>query len=318
MWGETIRYSASDHADVQNEFLVQWMTMNTSYLTGVANDSVCQTPEIARITRASTRKFRPLAKSPGGRCYLARRIIALAPNNISTYVEPFVGGGSVFLNLDPASYERAIINDMDYPTFAMWAAGRDQFDSFYQAIRSIPYTEESFVYHRDRKPQGLVDIAVRNYCIRRMSRGGMCKAFAWSDRLRGGQAGEVNAWLTGLDEVPRIHDRITGVEIHNSDPLSLIGQYGADSRAWLYAAPPFVSNTRTAKKVHAREWTYSMHEDFLAAVRNSKARITISAYACSVYTEALQGWRQLKIDMPNHSGQGGSKQRRVEVLWMNY
>lgn len=52
----------------------------------------------------------PVLKWVGGKRQLLNDIKPLIPQHISTYVEPFVGGGAVFFNLQP---KKAIINDMN-------------------------------------------------------------------------------------------------------------------------------------------------------------------------------------------------------------
>jgi DNA adenine methylase len=45
--------------------------------------------------------------------------------------------------------------------------------------------------------------------------------------------------------------------------------------------------------------------------------IVLSGYRSALYDRALSGWERHETELPNHSGQGRSKQRRVEVLWLN-
>jgi hypothetical protein len=39
-------------------------------------------------------------------------------------------------------------------------------------------------------------------------------------------------------------------------------------------------------------------------------------FAPTARGERLSGWACHRFDMPNHSGQGKAKQRRVECLWI--
>tara|TARA_R110000803_G_scaffold40122_2_gene86461 strand:- start:105 stop:878 length:774 start_codon:yes stop_codon:yes gene_type:complete len=54
--------------------------------------------------------MRPIIARVGGKTKLAERLIAKFPDH-KTYVEPFVGGGSIFFKKDPSEIE--VINDKD-------------------------------------------------------------------------------------------------------------------------------------------------------------------------------------------------------------
>ena len=45
--------------------------------------------------------------------------------------------------------------------------------------------------------------------------------------------------------------------------------------------------------------------------------IVLSGYRSALYDRALSGWERHETELPNHSGQGRSKQRRTESVWMN-
>jgi len=52
----------------------------------------------------------PFIRWAGGKQWLARTIVGFVPDSIGTYFEPFLGGGSVFLNLRPT---RSILGDLN-------------------------------------------------------------------------------------------------------------------------------------------------------------------------------------------------------------
>jgi DNA adenine methylase len=53
------------------------------------------------------------------------------------------------------------------------------------------------------------------------------------------------------------------------------------------------------------------------AITRCRGRVAVSGYAHPLYDRALEAWERIEFDMPNHAGQGRSKQRRVEILWLN-
>jgi DNA adenine methylase len=57
------------------------------------------------------------------------------------------------------------------------------------------------------------------------------------------------------------------------------------------------------------------HEALLKVIVRLQGKVFISGYFSDMYDQALLGWERHEWKMPNHSGQGKSKQPRVECLW---
>lgn len=280
--------------------------------------------------RTKLRKLRSPLKAHGGKSYLARRINALMPYR-PCFVETHARGLSVLLNRARAS--REIINDLDPWIARFWEvmADPDRFPRMWDPLARMPYDETSFkmakAWLRDQEhPEPEISwdkldrtMFARWYLVRnRMSRGGLGETFAWSDRLRGGQPGDVNAWKTFVGgEILHVHSRVQYAEVRNQDAVEVIREFDSPDTLF-YCDPPYPASTRTAKKAYgAFEMTDEAHLGLLNAIKACKGTVFISGYACPMYDEALAGWRRTDFDMPNHSGQGKAKQRRVECLWDN-
>ena len=89
-------------------------------------------------------KIRPPFKYHGGKYYLCDWIISSFPANYEdmTYVEPYVGGGSVLLNKKKSKYE--IVNDIDSNIMSIYTAIQSYEDYFIDRLENIPYCEQSF------------------------------------------------------------------------------------------------------------------------------------------------------------------------------
>jgi DNA adenine methylase len=58
----------------------------------------------------------------GGKFYLRKTIMKYIPNDYTTYIEPFVGGGSVFFLLKHNNNVKEVINDLDEDLFKVYNA----------------------------------------------------------------------------------------------------------------------------------------------------------------------------------------------------
>jgi DNA adenine methylase len=262
----------------------------------------------------AARKLRPVIKTHGGKAYLARRIIALFPRH-TTYVEPFAGGLSVLLNKTPAPVE--VAGDVDRDLILAHIAVRDHCGELLRRLREIPYTRESFQWARTAGASAdPVEAAVRFLVRNRMSRGGMGRDFAWSTRLRGGQPGDVNGWETALDQYPAIATRLQIVRLFCADWKTLIDEYDSPD-ALFYCDPPYPHAARTATDVYVHEMIDEAHEQLLERLLRVRGAVILSGYHNPLYDRLLASWTAVEFDMPNHSGQGRQKNRRVEVVYLN-
>ena len=275
-----------------------------------------------KILNHMPEKIRPATKTHGGKWYLARPHAALAPTNIAIFGEVCVGGGSFFANLHVRLYQEVVLNDLDAGTMALWNCLRNDFQALHVALSGIPYTESVFLGYRDMAaPSKLLDRAVRHFVVNRMSRGGMGKAFAWSERKRGGTPGDLNAWNTALAQLHMLHTKLQHgpVTILNEDCIGLIKKLGDEPRNFLYVDPPYYHPARKSLKVYAHEMSVEQHQALLTECLAAKCRIMRRGYLNELYDLVLTqlGWRCVQVDMANHSGQNDIKQRRVECVWLN-
>jgi DNA adenine methylase len=153
---------------------------------------------------------------------------------------------------------------------------------------------------------------------KRFSRDGLGKNFAWSERQRGGQPGDLNGWETLKNKhLWRVAERLQGVEIRQANAIDVIREFdGLDTVH--YVDPPYLHEIRTARAAYRFEMTTEGHMELLDVVVGCEGTVVLSSYASSLYDDRLVGWERVEIDMPNHSAQGKRKQRRVEVLWIKY
>ena len=243
----------------------------------------------------------------------------------------FGGGGVITLNATACA--NRVYSDADWFKANLLRCVRDWPAELQGRLSGVSYSEETFqkskalnAAHRvmptlalkyDDAREELIDWAVHFLIRNRLSRGGLGNDFAWSDRLRGGLPGDLNAWRNAVAAIPRVSARLQGVEIncrHFREAL----KWMPAGRVCLYCDPPYVASTRTTPNAYEIEMSDGEHAELLAALI-VKARegcsVLVSGYANDLYDRMLVGWKRRKFSMPNHSGQGKTKQRRTEVLW---
>ena len=267
-------------------------------------------------------KNRPPIKMHGGKGHLAQFIVEQFPTSYESmdYVEPYVGGGSVLLNKN-TSNGTEIINDLDLGIVQIFRALRDEPENFISRLKRTKYSERTFnraIKRSNTKIDDYIDQAINEFILRRMSRGGLKTNFSWSDRERGGQPGDVNAWETIIkDYLPKIGERIQKIHIFNKPAIEIIHAFN-DANVILYCDPPYLAETRVTKDAYAYEMGTDDHIELAEALQQFKGKVIISGYPSALYKRLFSQWRCIKRKIVNHASQQKVKKIKTEQLWLNY
>lgn len=88
----------------------------------------------------------PFVKWVGGKRQLLDEIVPLLPKKITTYCEPFVGGGALLFYLQP---KKAIINDKNVDLMNVYEVIKEQVDDLIISLRKHENNQEYFYALRD-------------------------------------------------------------------------------------------------------------------------------------------------------------------------
>lgn len=266
-------------------------------------------------------KIRPAFKCHGGKYYLADWIISHFPEDYAehTYIEPFCGGANVLVNKEKSVLEA--VNDLDLGIVNIFRAIRDESKEFARRLNLVKYCQETFdrAVKRDATPafEDYLDHAVNEYILRRMSRGGLRKALAWSNRQRGGQPGDVNAWKTALKMLPDLAERFREVYIFNHPAIEVIKTFNTP-KTFLYVDPPYLHETRQSKNVYSTEMNVDAHIELARVLNHFKGKVILSGYPSPLYARLYNNWTVEKKKIANHSSQEKSKEMKTEMIWKNW
>ena len=266
-----------------------------------------------------------LIKIHGGKYRIRKYLAQYLPNmgKIKRLVSPFVGGGSFeFLLLDKYKFDYVLFNDLDNDLINLYEEVRDN-PRFINRLGIIKYSDVNFKIFKDLTPKDKMDSATKRFVLSRMSRGGLCKNFGTSSRLRGGQNEYKNAWENAIKELPEISKKLQDVETLSIDAVALLRDNIRDfdfEDVFIYMDPPYLLSTRTAKKCYSNEMDDSQHEELLQVINEYKnAKIMLSGYFSSLYEKYLiDNWTRQSIVTSNNSGQNKTKSTRTEIVWTNY
>ena len=262
--------------------------------------------------------IRPAIKCHGGKFYLAKWILSNFPENHQemTYIESYCGGANILFNKPKSKIE--VINDIDIGLIQIYRALRDEPKEFLRRLKICKYCEETFdrALKKD-EPKDYLEYAVNEFILRRMSRGGLKKAFAWSERTRGGKPGDINAWETALEGLPVLGERLQEVFIYNKPAVEVIKSFN-NPNTLLYLDPPYLQETRVSKNAYTFEMTTDDHIELANVLKKFQGKVILSGYASPLYNRLYKGWTVCKRKVTNHASQQKTKKTKTEVIWKNF
>lgn len=267
-------------------------------------------------------KLDPPLKWHGGKHYLASRIIAMMPPHVH-YVEPYFGGGAVMLAKDYEGISE-VANDINGSLYHFWKMLQEP--AYFQAVKkrleATPFSEDEFNASKALPIEVSWEEKAASFFIQcRQSLAGRMKDFATlsRNRIRRGINEQASAWLTAIEGLPIVHERLKRVVILNRDALDVIRQQDGEHTLF-YLDPPYLHETRATTGEYAHEMTREQHAQLLLSIAAIKGKFLLSGYDSELYRnyEKDNGWKRTEFELPNNSAGGDVKRRMKEIVWSNY
>lgn len=249
----------------------------------------------------------------GGKQLLADRLIELMPAHLH-YVEPFAGSLSVLLAKPRARMET--INDLDGDLVAFWRVLRERPEELERMCWLTPHARaERARSAKERSPDEL-EQARRVWVQLSQGRAGRRTDTGWKhfQDARGSSRSMPDYLAAYCERISPGSVRLQGVSLECRPAVEVIQAYGQHDTTMLYVDPPYFAKRSVG---YAFEMTRrEQHEELLEALCACAAAVMLSGYANELYDTELADWHRVEID--TWTGQGGTREPRTEVLWLNY
>jgi len=196
----------------------------------------------------------------------------------------------------------------------------------------LPYSRELFCVCRDGWEQEAdpVKMAAMWFVVARQSFSGRF-GNSWSfavNHSRCGMSAVVSKWISVIELLPKIHERLQRVQIEYGDFRKIYSTYDTPETLF-YADPPYVGGTRR-NGGYKYEMTDDDHRDHVEILLGLEGRAMVSGYRHPIYERLEEhGWRRLDWDVAcsaagrtrgtglQGAGVCEANQRRTECLWIS-
>jgi len=180
--------------------------------------------------------IRPAFGSPGGKRFLAKKIVSYIPDH-KTYVEPFIGGGAVFFAKKPS--EKEVINDKDSEIAHAYRYIKNMSEANISNLkrRLTTFSRDQFFKLRDMK--------IPKDDTERFYRFIYTKAFSYGQK--GNSTVSSSDGISTSDIAPkfdrflkRVKPRLSGVKIRTGDYRQIVKEFDSPS-TFFYFDPPYAN-----------------------------------------------------------------------------
>ena len=265
----------------------------------------------------------------GGKNGMACKILKYFPKegSYNTYIEPFGVSFGVALH-NPNIPPIEIYNDLDNNVYSLFRTlvDKEMFAEFQKLSDLIIYSEKlrkafkqdlkEIPFNEDDK-LSIVHRAFKFFYVNRTSRNGI-GGFSINTCVRRCMSKSCSDFLSTIEGLPKLHDRLSKVIVTNQDGIKLINKYSQREDVFIYADPPYHQSTRTEIRYNV-DMNDDEQENFIDECINAKCKILISGYDCDAYKRLEEnGFIKIKFIVHTMSGNRKTKKDKVECLWMNY
>ena len=223
-----------------------------------------------------------------------------------------------------------VANDVNGELINFWKVlqSADLFAKFARVVQAIPFAENEWLEAAERQKTGAardpaiepaVGRAIDFFVLCRLSLSGRMKSFTGITRTRTRRAmnNEVSAWLSTVEGLAAVHERLSRVMILNRQALDVIRDEDKEHTLF-YCDPPYLHETRVTHQDYTHEMTREQHIELLTALKQCKGKVMLSGYASPLYASLLKDWKAHEFELPNNAAGGAQKRRMTEVVWCNF
>ena len=260
---------------------------------------------------------------PGGKSKLLLFLADILPksNKIEgRYIEPFVGGGSVFLYVEPP---KAIISDLNGELIDLYKGIRNYPHKVWETFECFPSGKEAYYRIRDEEYE---DKPLYYHAARTLYLNRTCFKGMWRHNPRGnfnvGYGGEERRWVITQKNIIELSQRFRKATITQSDFEPILDQ--CHDGDFIFLDPPYKPGAKEMPEAHYINGKFSFQDQIRLSQKlkeiSGKHRVdwlmtnSLNPEICELYGD----FNIIKIPIGTSDVIGVSTDNSKEVIVLNY
>lgn len=240
------------------------------------------------------------------------------PSQYDTYIDAYGGSGTVLLAKPLAKVE--LYNDLNRNVYSLYKVLTDAalFEDFRRRAELAFYDEStSQEFRRSLRGNDLstLERAFQFWYVARTKRAGGGGGFIVNASVRRRMSKSTSDFLSSVEGLLNLHQRLSSVIVRNCDALDLIPQFDR-ARCFIYLDPPYHHSMRTETR-YETDADDAHHAQLIAVLNKVRhAYVVLSGYDNGVY-DALTGFDKHHFKVKTVSSTNVPKVK-TETVWRNF
>lgn len=225
-------------------------------LGDLTNEGTRRATETVQRDATGPPPLRPFLRWAGSKRLLLRQLTPLVPERFGTYIEPFLGGGSLFLSVKP---ERAIVGDSLGPLALTWDLVRNDPDALLAKLSTWRLDRETYLSVREYSPADPIERAAQFIFLNRGAYGGLWRLnrkgrfnVPWSDPKTDSAIDSAN--FKAISAYMRLSD----ISLQCADFSALTAKASAGD--FVFLDPPYSKGRQERPFIHYNESLFSWED----------------------------------------------------------
>lgn len=221
-------------------------------------------------------KSKPFLRWAGGKRWLIKHIDSIKNLKIKTYYEPFLGGGSVFFNIN--NYENAHLSDLNKDLIETYISLRDNFEEVINKLQTFKNTEFQYYKIRDTNFDNIIEKSAKFIYLNKTSFNGI---------YRVNQKGEFNVPygfrnnidLLDYENLKNVNLKLQNTELKCQDFESILKDIKKDD--FVFLDPPYTVAHENNGFIQYNQKIFSLEDQirlskFVEEIKNKEAFYILS------------------------------------------
>lgn len=236
----------------------------------------------------------------GGKHRLRSRIVSMFPADYNTYMEVFLGGGQVFLELEKKPHTQYILNDKNKDIYHLW---KDIQHIDPDVVRNFVFPQSERLFNSLKQETNIRDP------IKRLFRNLYLSLFSFSNNRMAFIRKKKTTGQHIKKNIDILQEKLKNARIYNQDYKKIIERFD-NKDAIIYLDPPYTEMEKyyEGQSIDPYELAQVCHK--------IKGRFILSYNISPQVRDAFKGFHFHRVRVPYTSGLGSKS--KYEYLITNY